>query len=416
MHSIIKKSLLSIMCLSSITCLAQKRNVLFIGNSYTAGMPNVLQQLAQDLGDTLTYTEVSPGGSTFQGHSTDPATLNAIKQSKWDIVVLQEQSQRPSFSPGQVASDTYPYAKILVDSINSNHSCTETMFYMTWGRKNGDAANCPFYPPVCTYEGMQKRLRESYLEMAKDNKGVVSPVGAAWKVVRDSVPSIDLYQADESHPSAAGTYLTACVFYASIFHKSPEGSSYTGGLSATDAQKIQYFAKKVVIDSIGSWVQDGDYPYTGFGYNVSGNTVTFQNNSLKAAQYSWNFGDGNNSTQTAPMHTYTSNGKYAVTLTASNSCFSESKTDSVTIGPVSVTNIKNKESNIQIATLGYGKIQVTAPQHIGKDLTIYSIDGRKVKTMELQQESIIIELPAGNYIYTVSDNNSLVQKGKMSVL
>ena len=50
---------------------------------------------------------------------------------------------------------------------------------MTWGRKNGDASNCSAYPPICTYEGMQQRLRESYMEMASANQGRVSPVGMA---------------------------------------------------------------------------------------------------------------------------------------------------------------------------------------------------------------------------------------------
>ena len=91
--------------------------------------------------------------------------LTKINQQQWDYVVLQAQSQELSFSPFQVASDSYPYAEILVDSIFANSSCTEPLFFMTWGRKYGDQSNCQFYPPVCTYLGMQQRLRESYLDM-----------------------------------------------------------------------------------------------------------------------------------------------------------------------------------------------------------------------------------------------------------
>ena len=79
-------------------------------------------------------------------------------------MVLQAQSQEPSFSPGQVTNDTYPYAEILVDSIEQIFSCTEPLFFMTWGRKYGDQQNCQFYPPICTYAGMQQRLRESYVK------------------------------------------------------------------------------------------------------------------------------------------------------------------------------------------------------------------------------------------------------------
>ena len=85
--------------------------------------------------------------------------------------------RNPRFPPSQVANDVYPYAQQLTDSIRRNTSCGTPLFFMTWGRKNGDASNCAAYPPICTYEGMQQRLRESYMEMAFTNQGRVSPVG-----------------------------------------------------------------------------------------------------------------------------------------------------------------------------------------------------------------------------------------------
>ncbi|MFH2096358.1 MAG: C25 family cysteine peptidase [Bacteroidota bacterium] len=47
-------------------------------------------------------------------------------------------------------------------------------------------------------------------------------------------------------------------------------------------------------------------------------TVTFTNNSTNATSYLWDFGDGNTSTDENPVHTYTANGTYTVTLTADN--------------------------------------------------------------------------------------------------
>jgi hypothetical protein len=48
-------------------------------------------------------------------------------------------------------------------------SCTETVFYMTWGHQNGDPPNCAAYPQICTYSGMQDRLTQSYIEMGQIN-------------------------------------------------------------------------------------------------------------------------------------------------------------------------------------------------------------------------------------------------------
>ncbi len=49
-------------------------------------------------------------------------------------------------------------------------------------------------------------------------------------------------------------------------------------------------------------------------------TVGFNNLSVNGTNFVWNFGDGTTSTLVSPTHTYTTNGTYTVTLTASSSC------------------------------------------------------------------------------------------------
>lgn len=49
-----------------------------------------------------------------------------------------------------------------------------------------------------------------------------------------------------------------------------------------------------------------------------GDTVTFENNSVNATTYFWNFGDLTSSTLKNPTHVYTTAGTYTVELTASN--------------------------------------------------------------------------------------------------
>ena len=231
------------------------KRVLFLGNSYTYvnNLPNLIDQLAISAGNDLIYDSNTPGGYTFQGHSTNATSLNKIASNQWDYVVLQEQSQIPSFPPSQVATDCYPYAAILNDSILSNNPCTEPLFYMTWGRKNGDASNCAFYPPLCTYAGMQDRLKTSYMELATNNNASVAPVGVAWEMVRNLYPSIELYSPDESHPSLAGSYLAACVFYSSIFRETSLGLSYTAGLDSLSVYRLQDIASSTVLDSLSWW-------------------------------------------------------------------------------------------------------------------------------------------------------------------
>lgn len=72
-------------------------------------------------------------------------------------------------------------------------------------------------------------------------------------------------------------------------------------------------------------------PTAGFTGSVNGTTVTFNNTTTNATSYVWNFGDGNTSTEANPTHTYTADGVYDVTLTATNACGSTTVNGQFTI-------------------------------------------------------------------------------------
>jgi len=314
--------------------LSQSLDVLFIGNSYTYAnnMPQMVSEIALSFGDTLNFESSTPGGATFNVHSTNINTLNKISQKPWDYIVLQAQSQEPSFSPNQVANDVFPYAQILIDSIESNSTCTEPIFFMTWGRKYGDQQNCQFYPPICTYFGMQQRLRESYLDMTFNHNATCSPVGICWKesIAQDS--TLNLFSTDNSHPSIYGSYLAACTFYSTIFKKTSVGSDYIpNGIDTSTAIFLQTIASNTVLDSLGVWnMFDAD-----FNSMIIGDSVIFDNTSSNYENVSWDFGDGYLSTIDSPTHTYLNTGNYDVTLvvTTNNGCLADTLTTTLTISP-----------------------------------------------------------------------------------
>ena len=47
-----------------------------------------------------------------------------------------------------------------------------------------------------------------------------------------------------THPSPAGSYLAACVHFATLFGASPVGNEYTAGLPADDAELLQRAAAR----------------------------------------------------------------------------------------------------------------------------------------------------------------------------
>ena len=91
-------------------------------------------------------------------------------------------------------------------------------------------------------------------------------------------------------------------------------------------------------------------PVTGFTFSTSNTMVTFSNNSSNATSYSWNFGDGNGSTEASPTHNYASAGSYTVELISSNMCGSTSETQTITTTLIPVAQISTVQSPSGCAT------------------------------------------------------------------
>lgn len=320
-----RRIMLAALLLSSITSQAgDSLRVLFIGNSYTDvnSLPGAISQVAAASGDYMYYQMIAPGGYTFQQHATYAPTVTAIALGNWDYVVLQEQSQRPSFNDGQVANEVYPYARKLDSLVHAYNSCAKTVFYMTWGRKNGDAGNCPVWPPVCTYNGMDSLLQLRYKIMADDNDAWLSPVAKVWRFLRNNNPGIELYQTDESHPSMAGTYAAALSFYSLLFHKNPELNSFNFTLSAATANAIKSAAKTMVYDSLTQYWNGAPPLIASYTYTNTAGNYAFTNTAQGTILgYEWDFGDGTpHSFAPNPNHTYATPGPHTTCLTVFNTC------------------------------------------------------------------------------------------------
>ncbi|MEM9897115.1 MAG: PKD domain-containing protein [Bacteroidota bacterium] len=88
----------------------------------------------------------------------------------------------------------------------------------------------------------------------------------------------------------------------------PGQGTYTVTLTVSDAleQTATYSEDIVIVQPPAS---------ADFNFVAAGLTVDFTDNSIFAVSYSWDFGDGNTSTDMNPTHTYLASGAYDVTLT-----------------------------------------------------------------------------------------------------
>jgi uncharacterized protein DUF4886 len=221
--------------------------VLFVGNSYTTvnDLPSVFASLARSGGHRVQVGTAAADGWTLADHAGSPATAAKLASGKWDIVVLQEQSQIPSVEEFRQAQ-MYPAARRLVGSIRNQGA--RPLFYLTWARRDGWPEN-----GMPNYASMQSAIDDGYLAIAGEERAAVAPVGYAWSALLAQEAPAALWQDDGSHPTAAGTYLAACVFYATIFRESPKGASYHSSLSADEAAKVQAAAAESVLSDPAKW-------------------------------------------------------------------------------------------------------------------------------------------------------------------
>jgi hypothetical protein len=315
-------TVLVFMCFSVQVFSQNETKALFLGNSYTYynQMPQMVSDIAESMGEELVTASNTPGGYTFEGHTTNLTSLALIEEGNWDFVILQEQSQIPSFPVAQVANESLPYAEALNDLIETYNPCSETVFYMTWGRENGDAGNCEFWPPICTYEGMDDLLAASYLTMADDNEAIVSPVGRVWRWIRENYPDLNLYASDGSHPSAEGSYAAAVSFYTVMFRDNPEEITFNSTISDSDADIIKLAVKTVVFDQFSEWSVGGYDLTADFDLFIAEETgdVELINTSYGAESYLWEINGNEYSSE--DVFLMTDGQEFFVSLTTINEC------------------------------------------------------------------------------------------------
>lgn len=250
-------SIFSFCLLSTLFSFAQESadsiRVLFIGNSYSYynDLPQTVQKIAATQELKVAIRTFLPGGSRFINHLGNKELNEAIRQGGWDYVVLQEQSLLPAQPTEKVVREVYPLADSLNSLVKMYNPDAQVIFYMTWGYKDG-SDKVENYPLIATYEGMQERLKISYLEMAYSNHAWCAPVGVAWQQVRRAHPEYNLYNPDKSHPSASGSYLSAHVIFTTMYQK-PYHTDVRLNLPAEEAEYLQQVAQQTVLENLALW-------------------------------------------------------------------------------------------------------------------------------------------------------------------
>lgn len=186
-------------------------SVLFIGNSYSFGVPKAFRTLSKSRGKQVRIGHSTFGGWTLERHSTHEGTLKKLRQGNWDIVVIQDHSLHPGSPDSERTRVMDPFVKLFADEARAIGATP--ILYQTWGRRDGDERieGDDFY-------AMNQRVRDGY-HRASEYAGVVTivPVGDGWEREYRAGRGHELYHEDGSHPSDYGDQISAREFYRLIF-------------------------------------------------------------------------------------------------------------------------------------------------------------------------------------------------------
>lgn len=133
--------------------------------------------------------------------------MTEIRNGNWDVVVLQEQCAFAVLNKDAFCKSTATFDTAI------RAAGAQTAIFMLWGYQNDPEITTERVAAACTDVGRILNLP-------------VIPVGLAWERAMSERPEMDLYLFDGMRANLHGRYLTANVFYAALFGKSPEGLNF----------------------------------------------------------------------------------------------------------------------------------------------------------------------------------------------
>ena len=150
-------------------------------------------------------------------------------------------------------------------------------------------------------------------------------------------------------------------------------------------------------------------------------TATFANASQGAISYAWNFGDGGTSTQSNPVHTYTSTGAYSVRLIVTDNCgLKDTIVQQIGVTPVDEPAWLNQVSlspnptsgtcTVEMSGLAQEKVQFTLFNAVGQ---VALLEESSFQNGYLQRTFELGQLPAG--MYTLHIRSGKVAKNVLVV-
>ena len=214
---------------------APPKSILFAGNSFTFYNNAIYTHLRKLLvaDDPSTREEIFLKSMTISGAvlADHRGGLQQMLENRaYDVVVLQGHS-REAIEPGMQAAFQAALEE-LSGKVRARGA--EPVLFMTWAYADRPE--------------MTAKLVSAYTRLGEKFEMKVVPVGLAFEAASQRLEGVVLHDPDKVHPSLAGTYLAAGVFYSALYGKSPLELEYDAGLDKELARGLRQVAWQTVRD------------------------------------------------------------------------------------------------------------------------------------------------------------------------
>jgi hypothetical protein len=229
------------------------REILFIGNSltYYHDMPATLQKIFNEKKIKINVHQSTLPGVSLADHLVNPQTLKKIEGQNWDVVILQEGTVRiliPEARKYKFERSVFKFDSII------KLKGGKTILYQSYPISIYPEKYC--YPSLLISNTIPEReycsdelkdsdqefriIEDAFNKLSKQIDCDIAQVGLFFEICKRKYPELALFESvEDTHPSALGSYLIACVFFKELTGEKASKISYSAGLNELDVEKVR---------------------------------------------------------------------------------------------------------------------------------------------------------------------------------
>ncbi|WP_295940747.1 hypothetical protein [uncultured Alistipes sp.] len=219
------------------------KKVLCLGNSfsYYSNPAWMLKEIAWREGHALNIKAHFKGSQTLTQQLSLSFSTDAIEQGGYDFAFIQDQSQNPATYGRDATASILTGCTSLADRVRAASPSCKVILEQTWAFS---ASSYGGFTDFATFESYNQAGARA---MAQAAGTWISPIGPAFRQVREGGSGINLYYTDNKHQSEWGAYLKACVNYLVLYGERFGADPADCGLNPEKAAYLRSVAEQIVL-------------------------------------------------------------------------------------------------------------------------------------------------------------------------